>query len=295
MQTKRIAVLLTCFNRKQKTLDCLEALHHQQLPADVKLEVYLVDDGSTDGTSEAVKGIYPEVHIFAGNGSLYWGGGMRFAWEEALKDDADFYLWLNDDTILDPDAVKQLLTVSDDLKAKGEAPAIVAISTRDPQTGEWTYGGMAQDCWWHPLRFSPILPKDEPQRCDTMCGNCVLIPREVVQRVGILDSAFVHYAGDWDYGLRAKQKGCSIWILPGYAGTCSANPKPAPRSEAQLQQELKKVDTPKGLALEDVTLQPMSEWKVLTQRNCGLLWPFYWVLPYRRLLWISFIGKFKNG
>ncbi|WP_333410708.1 hypothetical protein [Microcoleus sp. LAD1_D5] len=49
MNGTRIAVLLTCFNRKQKTLACLEALFNQTLPADTSLTTYLVDDASTDG------------------------------------------------------------------------------------------------------------------------------------------------------------------------------------------------------------------------------------------------------
>ena len=49
MNGTRIAVILTCFNRKQKTLACLEALFNQTLPADTSLTTYLVDDASTDG------------------------------------------------------------------------------------------------------------------------------------------------------------------------------------------------------------------------------------------------------
>jgi GT2 family glycosyltransferase len=53
MNGTRIAVLLTCFNRKQKTLACLEALFNQTLPADTSLTTYLVDEASTDGIGTA--------------------------------------------------------------------------------------------------------------------------------------------------------------------------------------------------------------------------------------------------
>jgi|SRR6478672_2276685 len=293
MNRKTIAVLITCFNRRQKTLDSLAALMHQQLPDQTTFEVYLVDDGSTDGTADAVTKAYPQVKVLPGNGSLFWNGGMRLAFGEALKNDYDYYLWLNDDTVIDPEAVSTLLATSRQLVAQGETQAIVAASTRDPQTGELTYGGVVRSSWWHPFRFSLVEPKTEAQPCDTMCGNCVLIPREVVQRVGNLDPAFFHYAGDWDYGLRAKQQGCSVWIAPGYLGTCSQNPQPTglKESERSLNEQLKRIDQPKGLALKDVTLQPWDEWKVLTQRHGGLLWPIYWLLPYRRLIWISLFGK----
>ena len=52
----KIATLLTCHNRKEKTLKCLNSITAQHIPKQVgKIDVFLVDDGSTDGTSEAVK------------------------------------------------------------------------------------------------------------------------------------------------------------------------------------------------------------------------------------------------
>lgn len=294
MEHKTIAALLTCFNRKEKTLASLEALFNQEMPPATAVGVYLVDDGSTDGTSEAVQQRYPQVKIIFGSGSLYWGGGMRLAFETAMKADPDYYLWLNDDTILDPHALKTLLETSHRLTAETEKPVLVAASTRDPQTGQLTYGGMIRRRWWRPLNLDPLMPTNEPQPCLTICGNCVLIPRQIVQKIGNLDSAFVHYAGDWDYGLRAKNEGFGVWIAPGYLGTCSANPKPAQKTEAELQQELRKIEQPKGLMLQDGTLQPLQEWKVLAQRHAGPFWPFFWLIPYRRVLWISLMGRLKG-
>ena len=294
MEKIRIATLLTCFNRKEKTLASLGALFNQEMPPATEVSVYLVDDGSTDGTSAAVFAAYPQVNIISGDGSLYWGGGMRLAFETAMKDDPDYYLWLNDDTILYPEAVKTLLETSHRLTAENQKPAVVAISTCDPETGEFTYGGMIRKRWWRPLNLDRLMPKNEPQPCLTICGNCVLIPRAVVEKIGNLDPAFVHYAGDWDYGLRAKKEGFGVWVAPGYLGTCSANPKPAQKTEAQLQQELQKIGQPKGLTLQDGTLQPMQEWKVLAQRHAGPFWPFFWLIPYRRVLWISLMGRLKG-
>ena len=66
----------------------------------IDLNVYLVDDGSTDGTSEAVKKNFPQVNIIKGDGTLFWNGGMRVAFSKAMESEHDYYLWLNDDTIL---------------------------------------------------------------------------------------------------------------------------------------------------------------------------------------------------
>lgn len=286
-----IAVLLTCFNRKQKTLACLEALFQQSLPADVSLTTYLVDDASTDGTAEAVSQTYPQVKIFQGNGNLFWNGGMRFAFTEAMKDDPDYYLWLNDDTIMYPEALKTLLATSNQLAEQGETKALVSGSTCDPQTGQTTYGGVVRDHPILPFRYRILEPTQEAQPCDTIHGNCVLIPRSVVQLVGNLDPTFVHYIADWDYGLRAKQKGCTLWIVPGHVATCSLNPQVTKIAASNLAEGLQKMNTPKGLSFKDATLQPPGEWKVFAQRHGGWLWPIYWLLPYRRLVVFSVLSK----
>lgn len=137
MEQISIAVLMTCHNRKLKTLATLESLFKQKLTSEIALNAYLVDDGSTDGTAAAVQQTYPQVKIFSGDGNLFWNGGMRVAFSEAMKDDPDYYLWLNDDTRLDPEALNVLLTTSSELMKKGEKRAIVAGSTRDPEIGNF--------------------------------------------------------------------------------------------------------------------------------------------------------------
>jgi len=296
MNCKTMAVLLTCHNRKDKTLRSLDSLFSQDLGADFSLVVYLVDDGSTDGTSEAIAQTYPQVKILQGDGNLFWNGGMRKAFAAALEVGHDYYVWLNDDTILYSHSLSTLLETHQHLSDRGQPRSIIAGSTQDEDTQEWTYGGYRQRGWWYPpFKCSPVKPTDSPQECDLMCGNIVLIPQEVTAVVGNLDPALTHYAGDWDYGLRAKQKGCQVWIAPGYLGTCARNPKPDPANTPNVKQGLKNIERPKGLALQSVTLQPWEEWKMLMQRHGGILWPLFWILPYRKLLFPQFFDRNPNA
>ena len=95
------AVLLTVFNRKDKTLQCLSQLFDQLPVEDIQIDVFLTDDGCTDGTAEAVENLFPSVHILEGSGDLFWNRGMLMAWKAAADArDYDAYLWLNDDTFL---------------------------------------------------------------------------------------------------------------------------------------------------------------------------------------------------
>ena len=68
---ERVEVLIAIHNRREKTLDCLTHLYRQQMPNNYLLEVYLVDDGSTDGTADAVNVCFPEVTIIGGTGALF--------------------------------------------------------------------------------------------------------------------------------------------------------------------------------------------------------------------------------
>ena len=179
-----IATIITCHNRKEKTLNCLSNLLNQDFISNVNLDIYLVDDGSSDGTSEAVKEKYPHMNILKGDGTLYWNGGMRFAFFEAMKNDYDYYLWLNDDTYLSDNALKLLIETSISRKEKSKKDVIVTGTIKDIEPGKVNYGGRLQKSKLQPLKFILLDSRAEPQPCDTFNGNVVLIPRAVTKEIG---------------------------------------------------------------------------------------------------------------
>lgn len=273
-QPAQVAVLMTCYNRREITLACLDVLYRQTLDFDV----YLVDDGSTDGTAQAVQQNYPNVKILTGNGSLFWVGGMHLAFAEALKLSHPYYLWLNDDTLLEPGALKKLLITHQDLAQQGKADSIVAGAIKDPITGRQTYGGRKRPKRWYSFKFETVEPAKAPQECDTIQGNAVLIPHSVAEKVGNIDTAFIHNFGDLDYGLRAKQLGCSVWVAPDFVGTCPQNSVRDSWADTTLpiHKRLRKVLHTKGF--------PLRAWTIYLKRHSGLFWFIYWPLPYVRAI-----------
>ena len=265
---------MTSYNRREKTLKALRALHEQMLPADVEVDTYLFDDASKDRTAEAVRLQFPQVRILRGDGKHFWNRGMRVAWEEAFGEGYDYYLLLNDDTVLYRDALITLLDTAQYYANR----AIVVGSIQDPETKVHTYGGLKRIGWWHPLRFVLVPPSTNPVECETMNGNCVLIPHTIAQQIGNLDPAFTHSMGDIDYGLRARRNGFAIVIAPGYLGTCSRNPVKGTWSDPTLPLGCRwqLVNSPKG--------RPPREYMVLARRHGGLLWPLYWIMPYVGIL-----------
>lgn len=270
-----VCAIIACHNRRHKTLACLDSLEQQILRTpDASLQVLLVDDGSTDGTAEAVRSLHPQVQIISGNGGLYWNGAMRLALAQAMKQSFDCYLFLNDDTVLLPHALDSLLATSAQLATSHRSNAIVVGATRGSAQGGISYGGLKLGPWWIPLRMSKLPISDQAQPCDTFNANCALIPRGVVKLVGNLDAAFTHAMGDFDFGLRARGLGCEVWVAPGVVGECEANLGLGSWTDrgSPLRTRWQRLKGPKGL--------PPKEWLVFTRRHSGPFWPLYWLNPY---------------
>ncbi len=194
MMIGKIAVLLTCFNRKEKTILSLKKLY--QFSTD--FEVYLVDDGSTDGTSEAVSNLFPEVNILKGNGELFWCRGMLLAWETASLKDYDFYVWLNDDVYLYDNAFDELFQCSNIFDNK----AIISGLVED-QEKKVIYGGFDEN-------RKLIQVNGKTNKITNLNGNIVLVPKYVFQKIGMFDEVFHHDLGDVEYGLRAISEGVAV-------------------------------------------------------------------------------------
>src|SRR6185312_3164384 len=134
----KIAALLTCFNRKSITLKALTSLYASAAAAHVDLSVFLVDDASTDGTSEAIKSGFPGVHVIRGSGNLFWNGGMRLAWQNAAGARPDFFLWLNDDLELFPESLGRLIQCYEDNRDRFGGRLIIVGKVASPTTGQIT-------------------------------------------------------------------------------------------------------------------------------------------------------------
>jgi len=278
----RLCVILTCFNRKEKTLACFRALSANATSKSLVIAAVVVDDGSTDGTGAALTAEFPWVQLVNSEGNLYWCRGMHTAFEVAVQGDYDYYLWLNDDTMLSSRAIPRLLACAADLRSNGGRPAIVVGSTVDAITGRLTYGGVKQAARFKPTTFTRITPTSAPQRCDSMTGNIVLVPREIAKAVGNLDPIYEHAMGDIDYALRARHLGFEVWLGPGTYGTCSDNPSTGTFMDASLslRRRWKLMMDRKGL--------PWRSWLAFTRVHTGPLWPVYFAWPYVSL----FTGKY---
>jgi GT2 family glycosyltransferase len=266
---------------------CLDALKAQVSERKFDLKVYVADSGGTDGTAEAILKRYPEVNLIPCSEDIYWCGGMHLASAEAMKEDYDYHLWLNDDTMLFPDALATLLgTVYTLNKRIDNSAGIIVGSTCHPETGTHTYGGYIQ-AKEKSLDFKSVIPSASIQACDTFNGNCVLISRETFQKLGNISPEFTHAMGDTDYGLRAKEKNIPMWVAPKYVGKCGGNPLPTwLDNNLPLHKRIINLYNPKGL--------PPKEWVIFCRRHTGWKWPFKVIKLYLRVLFPKIWDRIKK-
>lgn len=241
----RTAVLLTVYNRREVTLHGLRSLYNaiEDLGSDYSFDIYMTDDGSTDGTGDAVRKDFPDVKIIQGNGRLFWNQGMLTAWLTAIESKVayDFYLWFNDDITLFENALQ---TMYESSKKKGNI-AIVSGAFCD-EKGYVSYGGWSYN--------ELVMPNGQFQQVEKINGNLVLVPKNVYDKIGMLDGQFRHSYGDWEYGIRARKAGIQLVISPSYIGTCNRHDtiRKCYDSKVSLKNRLKDLYSPISVCPKDL-------------------------------------------
>lgn len=280
-----IAVLLTVYNRREKTIRCLQSLmeSHVQAASKICFTVFLTDDGSTDGTASAIKdaGFQMPIHILQGDGNLFWNGGMIHSWEAALHDSQDYdgYLWLNDDSVVFPEFWEDLSAADQvAIKTYGKKGIYVG-STRSDVNGEFTYGGFDFVNRWT-LKDKFVKPDGKSfQSCQCAHGNITFISHEVVASQGILFNGYIHGAGDHDYTYLAYKAGFPVLVMPHYAGSCENDHEQdgyADFLHMPLKKRIAYLKSPFGFNLHNT---------LLFQKRCfPYRYPFVWIMGYAKAL-----------
>lgn len=273
----KIAVLIVSHNRRELTLRAMRSL--KCAPTGLELRPVLFDDGSTDGTIEAVKREFPETYILQGDGSAFWNRGLYLAWKAALKLTVDGFLWLNDDVELDEDALPRLFSAWQSMRFERPDHSFILVGATRGAKGELTYSGQRVEHSPFALRIRSVPPEADLRPIDTFNGNIVLIPRQVVDAIGLNDPYFLQNLGDTDYGLRASRAGIAVRLLSQTMGLCELNREKALKGygspSLSAREHWKKVNTHHGL--------PFGSWWRFTRRHSGAWFPLHFLLPYRKL------------
>lgn len=261
----QVAVLMACHDRRKETLQCLESLI-AATPNTWTLRIYLVDDGSSDGTSTAVKELPLDIKVIHGPGDWFWAHSMYQA-ELSIDKPYDAILWINDDVQLFQDALTRVENVR-----QVNRDSILVGQFIDPITKDLTYGGVKK-IGRHPFHFELVSADTTNIPVDTFNGNFVFIPKEISEKVGKIDGVFAHAYADYDFGMRAKKLGFNSLVIAGFLGICADN---HPAIKKTLRDRFTALHSPKGLP-------PASQIRYL-HRHGPVEWPIYLIFPYIRMV-----------
>lgn len=285
-----VAVLLTCHNRKAHTAACLRRLaevtaHYNAdtTHTPVAACVYLTDDGCTDGTAEAARAACKDIslHIVGGDGSLFWAGGMRAAWREAMKEGArwQYYLLINDDTLVCDNVYSELFAAVDHARTVYGRTGICSGITCDPEDPKTiTYGGDVFEGNMHG-KSRRVAPTGEPQPVDITNANILLVPQSVVSEVGIFADGFRHGCADHDYCMQVRRHGIPALVTAHVCGQCADDHTP----EADLSGRMAAMTMAERRAWVRHPLHSDSDYLLYVWRNNRRKYIFSWALRKLRL------------
>jgi GT2 family glycosyltransferase len=214
MNTPRVAIIILNWNNWKDTRECLESVHQISYP---HYQVIVVDNGSTDDSVFRIREDAPEGLIFIENEkNLGFAGGNNLALELAReKLDPDYFLLLNNDTVVDPHFLEILVDYAQqDEKIGVVGPTVYYYHHPDRIAFQ---GGCINPCTGRVVhhRLDEVDKAQEaPQELDFVSGCSLLLKREVLDRVGLLDPDYFLYNEDVDWCLRAKSEGYQVFLVP---------------------------------------------------------------------------------
>lgn len=205
-----LSVVIVNWNTSELLIQCLESIFNAE--SSLTFEVVVVDNGSTDNSVQITSGHFPQVRIIANDRNL----GFAMANNQGIRaGSARYHLILNSDTIVRPKSLDMLVQYADEhVEAGMVGPKLLNMD------------GTLQESWaefpsfWSEITGKPIRnrrPIGDPcfaYDVDSILGACMLVRKEVVRSIGVLDEAYFMYSEEIDWCFRIKRGGWQIHYYP---------------------------------------------------------------------------------
>ncbi len=222
-----LGIVIVSWNTRDLLRDCLQSV---QASEGVTYRVIVVDNASADGSADMVRQEFPDVTVIANTDNLGFPaannqGFRALGFEQGCGDDVPRYaLALNPDTVLPPDALRDMVAYMDaDERIGAAGPKLVMLdgqldmacrrSFPTPEISFYRMVGLSS-LFPHSRRFGrynmTFLDPDIETEVDSVVGAFMMVRRAAIQRVGLFDDVFFMYGEDLDWAYRIKQAG---WIV----------------------------------------------------------------------------------
>src|SRR5579859_3091178 len=208
----RVAIVVLNWRQVDDTLACLESLRGLDYPC---YQVIVVDNGSADGSAERIRQSFGNVTLIENPLNLGFAGGNNIGIGHSLRDGAEFVLLLNSDTEVSADLLRELVNAAEADRTIGMLGP--KIYYHEQANVIWSAGGTLSR-YGEPghLRVDEL---DEPsgdriQDVDYVTGCALLVRREVIEKIGLLDERFFIYFEEAEWCSRARRAGFRVVYVP---------------------------------------------------------------------------------
>jgi len=203
-----VSVIVLNYNAGELLLNCIESIKKS---AYKNLEVIVVDNISTDKSQEICKEKYPDIKLIQNDENFGYCEGNNIGIRKAR---GDFIMILNPDTIVEPNCIRELIFAHEKLGEGLYQPKILSLNEKQvlQSTGNMlhVFGfGYAKDKGKKDEEVD-----EEIKKIGYASGTCLFTSRNVLEKVGLLDSFLFLYHDDLDLGWRASQIGINSYYVP---------------------------------------------------------------------------------
>ncbi|MHB1296418.1 MAG: glycosyltransferase family 2 protein [Anaerolineae bacterium] len=224
-----LGIVVVSYNTRQLTLDCLHSVYAALGASDLQAHVWVVDSASSDGSAAAVEQAFPQATVMACTDNLGFARGSNLGITQMLElpEPPRHVLLLNPDTLVSPDALTRLVTHLDEHPEVGVVGAQLAFGDGSFQHSAFRFPTLWMILFdFYPLHYRLIESRlngryprawyaaGEPFTIDHPLGAALMVRREVLQQVGLLDPDFFMYCEEIDWCMRIKSAGWQIHCVP---------------------------------------------------------------------------------
>jgi len=203
-----VSVIVLNYNAGKLLLNCIESVKKSTYK---HLEIIVVDNISTDKSQETCKEKYPDIKLIQNNENFGYCEGNNIGIREAK---GDYIIILNPDTIVESNWIEELISA---YNAFGEGlyqPKILSLDKTEilQSTGNMLHifgFGFAKD-----KGKNDNLVETDIEKIGYASGTCLFTSKEVLDKIGLLDSFLFLYHDDLDLGWRAAQMGINSFYVP---------------------------------------------------------------------------------